>query len=250
MLLLCLCAVGVQAQDEKTYNIQELKQPPTYPGGMTSFYSYLGTNIKYPSGAAENNVQGYTYVSFIVEKDGSINEVKTTEPRLGSGTDEEAIRVISASKRWNPAVVEGKAVRAKMMLPIKFAMPAKSSAKVLPKAGTGGKEDPVYNSINMETPPVYPGGIKKFYETLSANISYPKEAIKAKKEGTTYLTFVIEKNGTISNVNTDGRKLGYGLDEEAIRVLKLSQNWMPGKVNGKTVRAKYNLPVKFTLNKK
>jgi len=108
----------------------------------------------------------------------------------------------------------------------------------------------VYSSVEMQNPPTYPGGIAKLYEFLSKNISYPKMAAEAKQEGTVYLSFMIEKDGSLSELQSHGRKLGYGLEEEAIRVLSMSPPWNPGTHNGEPVIAKYNIPVKFSLKKK
>ncbi|RZK40499.1 MAG: energy transducer TonB [Pedobacter sp.] len=109
--------------------------------------------------------------------------------------------------------------------------------------------DKVYDYVSVETPPSYPGGIAKFYEFLGSTIKYPKEAASAKKEGTLHLSFVVEKDGTLTNIKNAGRELGDGLDEEGIRALNLSRSWNPGIIGGKPVRVKYSLPIKFTTKK-
>ena len=109
----------VADRDTSTYNFVTMKTPPTYPGGMDKFYRFLGENIKYPTKAAEANVQGSVFISFTVEKDGSLSNIKV-DRKLGSGTDEEAVRVLKLSKRWNPGMDKGKAVRANYRIPIKF----------------------------------------------------------------------------------------------------------------------------------
>ena len=106
----------------------------------------------------------------------------------------------------------------------------------------------VYNVGTMENPPTYPGGMPAFYKLISANLKYPEVAEKNKVEGSVLLSFIIAEDGTVTDIKVD-TKLGSGTDEEAIRVLKLSEKWNPGKVDGKAVRTKYNLPVKFSLGK-
>ncbi len=106
-------------EDNTVYNFVSMENPPTYPGGMDKFYKYLGDNIKYPPMAAENNVNGKVLVSFTVEKDGSLTDLKV-ERKLGYGTDEEAMRVLKLSKRWNPGMQNGKPVRVKYNIPISF----------------------------------------------------------------------------------------------------------------------------------
>jgi protein TonB len=104
------------------------------------------------------------------------------------------------------------------------------------------------NDINtvVEKMPEFNGGEKKLREFLSGNLNYPAEAIEKGIAGTVYITFIIEKNGQISNVKVL-RGLGGGLTEEAIRVVKLMPRWLPGKQNGKPVRVQFTLPIKFTL---
>ena len=114
---------------------------------------------------------------------------------------------------------------------------------------TYAQEEKLYNFVSLEKPPSYPGGMAKFYEFLIKSIIYPKAAFDSKVQGTAIVSFVIEKDGSLTDVKTEGRRLGAGLDEEAVRVLKLSQKWNPGLINGKPVRVKYNIPIKFAMKK-
>ncbi len=251
VLLLNLCPGETFAQDDKIYNHVALKNPPSYPGGIQKFYEFLGASIKYPKAAFENNIQGTTYLSFLVEKDGSLTDVKVDGKKLGSGTDEEAIRVLKLSKRWNPGMYNEKPVRAKYHIPVKFSIPSKPKTVITsaPIASSSDQDKTIYSHVSMENPPTYPGGIAKFYEFLKANMKYPKAAMDAKIEGSVYLSFTVEKDGSLTDIKVDGTHLGGGTDEEAIRVLKLSKRWNPGNKNGKPVRTKYNVPVKFTMKK-
>jgi TonB family protein len=91
----------------------------------------------------------------------------------------------------------------------------------------------------------YPGGIDKLRQFLGANIKYPSEAIENNVDGKVILSFIVEKDGAISNIKVT-KSLGFGCDEEVIRVLKLSAKWTPAQLNGEPVRYTYNLPVQFT----
>ena len=113
--------VNVDSGDKKLYNFIGMENPPTYPGGLQALYEFLGKNIKYPKEASEKNVQGNVFLSFSVSKDGSITDVKV-DRKLGSGTDEEAVRVLKMSQQWNPATQDGKPVNVKYNIPIKFAL--------------------------------------------------------------------------------------------------------------------------------
>jgi len=253
VLLLSFCQnkAVAQVEDNTVYNFVSMENPPSYPGGIANFYKFLGDNMKYPQQAKDDNVQGSVYVSFTVEKDGSLNDIKV-DRKLGGGTDEEAVRVLKLSKRWNPGMQNGKVVRVKYNIPIKFSIPGKKpNPKVAkPFDGSAGpvNENTVYSFVSMENPPSYPGGIANFYKFMGENMKYPKTAIDNKTEGTVYLSFVVEKDGSLNDIKVD-QKLGSGLDEEAVRVLRISKKWNPGLLNGQPVKVKYNIPVQFKLPK-
>ncbi|MGF1923945.1 MAG: energy transducer TonB [Bacteroidia bacterium] len=235
MLLLNLCTNFAYAQDEKLHDHTSLTTPPSYPGGLQTFYTFLGSTIKYPEAAFKGSVQGTTNVSFIIEKNGSLTNIKTEGRNLGYGLEEEAVRAIKLAKPWNPGQLNGKPVRVKYNLPVKFALPNKNKT--------------IYSHVSMETPPTYPGGITQFYETVSKNIVYPKLAADNKVMGTVNVSFIVEADGSLTSIKTVGRKIGSGLEEEAVRVMKLSKHWNPGMQNGKPVRVEYNIPLKFTMKK-
>lgn len=94
---------------------------PEFKGGMQQLYTYLGTNIKYPVMAKESGIQGKVYVTFVVERDGSITDVKVLRG-IGGGCDEEAIRVVGGMPRWKPGKQRGKPVRVQYNLPVRFTL--------------------------------------------------------------------------------------------------------------------------------
>ena len=99
----------------------------------------------------------------------------------------------------------------------------------------------------VEKQPSYPGGQDGYTKFLIANIKYPEEALKKAVTGTVYVTFVIEKDGAVTNVKVL-RGIGSGCDEEAARVVKMMPKWNPGEQKGKPVAVQYNLPIKFNLD--
>jgi TonB family protein len=99
------------------YTVQEETASPS--GGMPGFYSLVGQNIKYPKSARRLGIEGRVFIQFIVEKDGSLSDIKCIKG-IGGGCDEEAERVISLSKKWTPGKQRGKIVKQKMVLPIMF----------------------------------------------------------------------------------------------------------------------------------
>ncbi|TKC00744.1 M56 family metallopeptidase [Pedobacter cryophilus] len=94
---------------------------PSFPGGLQAFGMFLGENMKYPALARDNKIQGRVFVQFVVEKDGSLSEIKVVRG-IGSGCDEEAVRVLALSPKWTPGMQNGKVVRVSYVVPIFFQM--------------------------------------------------------------------------------------------------------------------------------
>jgi protein TonB len=98
----------------------------------------------------------------------------------------------------------------------------------------------------VESMPGYPGGDAARMKFLQENIKYPQMARESGIQGTVYVTFVVETDGSVTDVRVL-RGIGGGCDEEAIRVINLMPNWNAGKQRGKPVRVQFNMPIKFTL---
>jgi protein TonB len=96
--------------------------------------------------------------------------------------------------------------------------------------------------------PEFPGGIEAFYKFLKKNLRYPEWEKQSGNEGTVHLEFIINKDGSITDVNV---ALGAtsSFDAEAVRVIKMSPKWTPGKQNGKTITAIRTVPISFVINR-
>ena len=107
----------VKEEETKVFDVVE--QMPSFPGGPSALMQYLSSNIKYPVVAEENGVQGRVVCTFVVEKDGSITDVrvvKSVDPSL----DKEAVRVVKGMPKWIPGKQNGSAVRVKYTVPVTF----------------------------------------------------------------------------------------------------------------------------------
>jgi len=100
--------------------------------------------------------------------------------------------------------------------------------------------------VFVEEQPEFPGGEEALMNYLSSNIHYPEQAKELDIQGTVIIEFVVETNGSVTNVVVK-RGIGGGCDEEAVRVVKSMPKWKPGKQRGKPVRVRYTLPVRFQL---
>ncbi|MDG2431059.1 energy transducer TonB [Flavobacterium sp.] len=100
-------------------------------------------------------------------------------------------------------------------------------------------ENAVYNNAGLTENPEFPGGMELFYKFVGENYRAP---VKQGLKGKVYVTFIVEKDGSITDVKTL-RDIGYGTGEEAIRVLNICPKWTAGKINDKPVRTLYSLPI-------
>lgn len=228
------------------------------PNAFEPFYKHLFNAITYTPNAAENKVQGNTIVNFTV-KNGKILDV-VVQNELGHGLDQEILKPLSSYtdeiKRdgnyslkatfkldgANTPIINENVSTHEGYTPL-----ALTITGVLPKEEVVvEKEKPAPNFVAVSAPPVFPGGIQKLNNFLDKKIKYPIAALDNDVQGTVVVNFIVEKDGSLTNLKTD-RKLGFGLDEEAIRVLKLSK-WLPAIQDGKSVRVGYSIPIKFTLD--
>ncbi|MBP1223475.1 energy transducer TonB [Flavobacterium sp. 1355] len=108
-----------------------------------------------------------------------------------------------------------------------------------PVAAVVEEDNNVYNTAGIEVKPDFPGGIDKFYKFVGNNYKTPEEE---GLKGKVYVTFVVEKDGSLTDIKVL-RDIGYGTGAEAIRVLKKCPKWTPGEQNGKKVRVLYSLPI-------
>lgn len=118
-------AKGQKAIEEKSIQNEEVftvvEKMPEYPGGDDARIKFMVENIKYPEQAKKNGIQGVVFVSYVVEKDGKISNIKTIRG-IGGGCDEEAERVISLMPNWKPGIQRGQPVRVQFNLPVRFSL--------------------------------------------------------------------------------------------------------------------------------
>lgn len=113
-------------------------------------------------------------------------------------------------------------------------------------SGESEKDGLKTSYTEIESLPVPKGGMQSLYSYLKWAIKYPKDAWKNNIQGKVYLTFTVEKDGSIANVEVK-RSLYPSLDNEAMRVIRQAPKWIPGRQNGFPVKVKYNIPISFSL---
>ena len=227
-------------------------QMPKFPGGETAMMEFIGKNVKYPQKAKDEGIQGRVFIQFIVEKDGSIGEVKLLRG-IGGGCDEEGIRVVKSMPKWTPGQQAGKAVRVYYTLPIFFKLDDQT-----PQSNNKADMKPDKNSVYsiVEEMPRFPGDDKALMEYIQKNLIMPEKYKGSTDENPklaeyrTFVRFVVNEDGSISDIQLLKKSAEFkDLDEEAIRVVKSMPNWEPGKIGGKPVKVYFNLPIIFKFKK-
>ena len=255
ILLESLSTLGDKPENDSIYQIVD--EMPQYPGGEKAMMEYVAKNVKYPQEAKDKEIQGRVFVSFVVEKDGSVSTVKVLRG-IGGGCDEEAVRVVSSMPKWKPGIKDGKPVRVSYMMPLNFKLtegqPAKPSKKAdANKPDMKPDKDGVYQIV--EEMPRFPGDEKALMEYLKSNLQMPEkykgdDAEFRLAEYRTFVRFVVTEDGSISDVNLIKKTEGFkDLDDEALRVVKAMPKWNPGKMDGKPVKVYFHLPVVFKFKK-
>ena len=196
---------------------QIVEEMPEFPGGAEAMMKSIAGNIKYPEAAIDKNIEGRVFVSFVIEKDGSVSNVKVLRG-IGGGCDEEAARVISSMPKWKPGKQKGEFVRVSYQIPIMFKLGQtndeykttvktviagdgdysyKASTATIPdnpaKASMKPDKDGVYQIVDEM--PEFPGGVEALMDYVSRNVKYPESAKENNLQGRVLVKFVIEKDG-------------------------------------------------------
>lgn len=106
-------------------------------------------------------------------------------------------------------------------------------------------EEKVYNEVDKS--PEFPGGFSAMYAFMGKTIRYPEEASRKRIQGKVVTAFVVGEDGTIRDIVIE-KSAGYGMDEEAVRVIKAMPKWIPGERQGQKVAVYYKMPINFALN--
>lgn len=260
LLFLAFFQASVLAQQNPPLSKSDkiIKDPdviPMYTGGSAEMHRFISNTLRYPSDARERNAQGLVVYTFVVEKDGTLSNFNIIH-RSDSLLNEEALRILQAMPPWRPARFKGEIVRSESYVPMYFRLnPNARKAASCPQTNTQSaveKEDKqlienemVYSIV--DTMPSYEAGQEALGRFIGSQLRYPQDARQEGIQGRILCTFVVGKDGSISNIEVvEG--LHPSLDQEAVRILSIMPKWIPGKNNGENVNVKCLLPIDFTID--
>lgn len=244
---------------------QTLKNYPTKQKSepFSALWKHIQKNIKYPASAREKKISGYEIVYFKIQG-GKLSEVKIAQG-LQSDIDNDVLRTFNLFKESIQAEDNNYAMAIAFQL-----IGVESKLGQLPSTGknyflgsisVSAMGEPqkmerievassisreVTNFASAEVIPEFLDGIKGWGDYLQKALKYPDEARTKNITGRVIMSFIVEKDGSLSEIKVL-RGIGGGCDEEAIRVLKTSPNWKPGIQDGRPVRVAYTMPIFFQL---
>ena len=267
LLFLVLTTGQVSAQttlDEATRTAEVWPQWPGCNADMkdctkSKLNAFIAEHLQVSTEAKAQGAGGVVMVEFVVEKNGSIGEVRALhDPGLGLG--QEAVRVVSLMSekkiRWTPAEEKGKRIPFRYMTPVSFNLerPVKVQKQSISDSYTAPE---VYDVVDVM--PRYAGCEPSVTDTvdctfinmirhIQTNLTYTDSAMAAGAQGPVVVQFIIDPQGNVTKP-TVTKGLGFGLDEEAIRVISMMPAWQPGLQGGKPVAVRMNVPILFQLPK-
>lgn len=240
LILFTLIAPFVSAQ---------VPEGPSFPGGIHVLDSFVQANFQFPADLKPDEAEGNIIVEFWVNTDGGMDSLKVIKNTLNKGADrcsKEAIRVFSLvadNYVWESEISFDKKIKSRYHYLIII-----KQGKVSTEPMFSELEEPIF--MFSETEPEFPGGEAALYRFVSQNVHYPKQAIENEEQGTVYVSFVVEPDGSVTNIEIEKSNMSEVCNEEALRVVKLmakKYKWKPGTQRDETVRVKLMLPIKFQL---
>ena len=248
-------------QDDVDVPFAEVEKVPVFPGCedaenrrdcfQQQMQKHIGKNFNYPEEAIEKGIQGRVNIMFIIQKDGSIGNVRMRSP--DKILEAEAARIISLLPKMAPGEHKGKKVRVPFSIPITFKLEGKKEREITWKENHDDSVDVPFAVI--EVVPVFPGCedaedkrdcFKAMMQKhIGKNFRYPEEAQEKGIQGRVNVMFTIQEDGSIGNVRKRGPdKI---LEDEAARIISLLPQMTAGENGGKKARVPFSIPITFNL---
>ena len=246
-LFAVLCSAGLFAQTD-AIPVAVTGEKPRFgeKEGMVDFTEWVYSKFEYPKEYKEFRINDRVILSFIVAKDGSVNNVRVLRGNFPL-LNEEVKRVVLQSPKWKyPGKRDGVPVNVRVTFP--FIINSNGTKSLSNVIENKGKTSEYWiNSPQLTKKPEFNGmEANQFQKWVYENLSYPQECIEESVSGRVIVTFVIDEKGKVTepkviSVNTTNECLG----KEALKVVSQSPDWTPGEVDGKPVRVSNTIPIIF-----
>lgn len=238
-----LYPVAGEIIDPEQYDKIYVDVRPTFPGGDEKLMEWVSQHIQYPQNAYDFHIQGRVIVQFLVKEDGSVGDAKIIRSVFPS-LDEEALRVVRTFPKFNPAILDGKAVEYWFTIPVVFRLEDDLKRHEAPPTNSDENEI-IYQFV--EQMPEYPGGQAAMMKFIADNLKYPI-GMADDFQSRVMVKFYVDTLGHVCDPQIV-RGLDSALDKEVLRVVRLFPEFIPGRHEGKKVNVYMNLPLRFDPNR-
>lgn len=254
-LVVCSTLSQNKASDRDSIFIK-VDKIPSFPGGDSALVKFMETNLKYPQQEKEAMIEGSCEIAFVVEKNGSVTNVKVAKELRGApGCNREAIRLVTIMPKWEPGKQKNKTVRAQHSITVNFKLPV--GFKITEKRVAcqtvyidtilvSAKRDSVFAKVDQL--PFFPGGDSAMTKFMNDNLKYPELEREAGIYGNCRVVFFVEKDGSLSDIKIlKGVPGGHGFNKEAMRLVNSMPKWEPAKQKHHVVRVQSTILITFKL---
>jgi TonB family protein len=226
----------VSGQSEKDSIYFIVDENPGFKSGDVN--AWLAHNIIYPQSAITRGIEGKVFVSFVIEKDGTISNVSLLRG-VDTSLNREALRVVSGMPKWTAGKLKNKLVRVKLVLPLSFK---------LMDLETFNKLNKVYCDTCVQTPPRFSRDMLEYFRE---NVARSEVALENHAQGNVDVSFIIEKDGSMSNIKVERSDPGASLlEHDALRFVKGMTDydkWTPGYNDGHPVRVRKFVTIRYNM---
>jgi len=223
-----------------------VEQNPQFPGGSYALSKFIHDNLQMPKDYKDNGgLQPKVLTRLVVNEDGSVSDVRVSRS-FQPAFDAEAVRVIKMLPHFVPGRQNGKLVKVYFNVPVELGAKSwvnidSTTAKIL------ADQERIYTFVDQN--PQFPGGDVALIKFFAKNMIYPESARQKGIQGQVLLRFIVDRDGTVTNVIVV-RSLDPDLDNEAVRLVSILPKFKPGYDDGRAVKVYFNLPVTFKLSNK
>ncbi len=229
--------VSATKEDNKVY--KSVDNPPEFPGGPGELLKHIYENLTYPQEAKDAGIEGTVVVSFVVEKDGAVENVEVRRD-IGNGCGAAAAESIKSLPNWKPGEQNGVPARVSFNIPIKFKLD-NQKAEVL--------SDSEKLHRRADFPPSYGQNIADLQQYIDDNLIFPEEAIANNTNGFVTIEFEVQKDGSLKDINIK-RDLENGCGVAAKRLFENMPNWNAGyNEKDKPLRVYHTVAIEFDQKK-
>jgi len=203
---------------------------PGFPCGDIEMHKFINKRLVYPLSAQKTGIEGQVVIKFVVSEKGDIGDVRVLKS-LHPDCDSIAINIVRAMPRWIPGKSNGKITAMNYSLSIHFQLLKEDI------------EGEIYTLA--DTMPKFPGGTDSLFAFIRENLKWPDTEVDF--QGRVVVRIVVTKDGKVKNPKVI-KGIASEVDLEALRVIRLMPDWIPGRRNGEAVNVHYLIPIVFRLS--